>query len=180
MNNSIVPNSSVDLVISELSGSKIRRTTDGRFSVYDLIRIAGGKKNPRDSWKNLCDNHSECVGKIDTVELGIGKAKKLTPVATVENCLYILGLLPGICGQSYRESAASEDRGTWAHPKIAIRFAQWCNVKFAIQVDFWIDELLNTGKVELAVKPQLPSQELAVETAVAIDRIQDILSKSRV
>lgn len=39
--------------------------------------------------------------------------------------------------------------GTWAHPKIAIRFAQWCNVNFAIQVDFWIDELLTTGKVEL-------------------------------
>ncbi len=39
--------------------------------------------------------------------------------------------------------------GTWAHPKIAIRFAQWCSVEFAIQVDFWIDELLTTGKVEL-------------------------------
>jgi len=99
--------SNIDLVIPELSGSKIRRTDDGRFSIYDLIRIAGGKKNPRDSWKSLCDNHSECVGKSDTVELGIGKAKKSTPVATVENCLYILGLLPGVCGQSYRESAAN-------------------------------------------------------------------------
>lgn len=38
-------------------------------------------------------------------------------------------------------TGANELRGTWAHPKIAIRFAQWCCDEFAIQVDFWIDEL---------------------------------------
>ena len=39
--------------------------------------------------------------------------------------------------------------GTWGHPKVAIRFAQWCSDDFAIQVDSWIDELLTTGKVDL-------------------------------
>jgi hypothetical protein len=68
---------------------------------------------------------------------------------------------------------ANEDRGTWAHPKIAIRFAQWCSVKFAIQVDFWIDELLNTGKVELAPSaPQLLPSEIAVKTSEDIVKIQ--------
>jgi hypothetical protein len=69
---------------------------------------------------------------------------------------------------------------TWGHPKVAIRFAQWCSVKFAVQVDFWIDELMTTGSVSIAPAPipQLPSRVLAVETAVAIDRIQDVLSKS--
>jgi hypothetical protein len=77
-------------------------------------------------------------------------------------------------------TVANEHRGTWAHPKIAIRFAQWCSAKFAIQVDFWIDELMTVGTVSIASEPvsQLPSRELALETAVAIDRIQDILSKS--
>lgn len=44
---------------------------------------------------------------------------------------------------------SNESRGTWLHPKVALRFAQWCSAKFAVQVDFWIDELLTTGKVEL-------------------------------
>ena len=47
----------------------------------------------------------------------------------------------------------NEDRGTWGHPKVALRFAQWCSDEFAVQVDYWIDELLTTGKVELA-KPK--------------------------
>lgn len=46
--------------------------------------------------------------------------------------------------------------GTWAHPKVAIRFAQWCSDEFAVQVDFWIDELLTTGKVEIVQQRQLP------------------------
>jgi hypothetical protein len=72
------------------------------------------------------------------------------------------------------------EQATWGHPKVAIRFAQWCSDDFAIQVDFWIDELMTVGTVSIAPQPilQLPSRELAVETAVAIDRIQDILSKS--
>ncbi|MCT7971176.1 KilA-N domain-containing protein [Laspinema olomoucense] len=37
--------------------------------------------------------------------------------------------------------------GTWGHPKVAIRFAQWCSDEFAVQVDCWIDELLTTGVV---------------------------------
>lgn len=48
------------------------------------------------------------------------------------------------------------DGGTWAHQKIAIRFAQWCSVEFAIQVDFWIDELMTTGSVSIAPQRQLP------------------------
>jgi len=49
----------------------------------------------------------------------------------------------------------NETRGTWLHPKVALRFAQWCSAEFAVQVDCWIDELLTTGKVELQ-----PSDEL--------------------
>ncbi len=43
----------------------------------------------------------------------------------------------------------SNGNPTWGHRKVALRFAQWCSDDFAIQVDFWIDELLTTGKVEL-------------------------------
>jgi hypothetical protein len=50
----------------------------------------------------------------------------------------------------------------------------------------WLHEVVlpsirKTGSYSIAptpITPQLPSRELALETAVAIDRIQDILSKS--
>jgi hypothetical protein len=44
---------------------------------------------------------------------------------------------------------SNESRGTWLHPKVALRFAQWCSPQFAVQVDCWIDELITTGKVQL-------------------------------
>jgi hypothetical protein len=75
-------------------------------------------------------------------------------------------------------TGSNEDRGTWAHPKIAVRFAQWCSVKFAIQVDFWIDELLTTGKVELPQQPKPLMIEQSKKVAQCIDDIQNILSKS--
>lgn len=52
---------------------------------------------------------------------------------------------------------------TWAHPKLAIRFAQWCSDSFAVQVDFWIDELMTTGKVSIA--PEQPPLSLMQQIA---------------
>ncbi len=95
-----------NLIIAELNNAEIRKTSDNRFSVFDLIRVAGGQKNPRDTWKSLCDSYSEVVGKTDNLKFE-GKGQRETPVATVENCFYILGLLPGTCGKSYREAAAN-------------------------------------------------------------------------
>lgn len=40
--------------------------------------------------------------------------------------------------------------GTWAHPDIAIQFAQWCSPAFALQVSRWIREWLTTGRSPLA------------------------------
>lgn len=40
--------------------------------------------------------------------------------------------------------------GTWAHPDIAIQFAQWCNPAFALQVSRWVREWMTTGKSPLA------------------------------
>lgn len=94
------------LIIPELNNAKIRKTEDGRFSVYDLIRLAGGQKNPREPWKRLQEAYPEVVTKCDTFKFN-GKGQNNTPVATLENCLYILGLLPGECGKSYREKAAN-------------------------------------------------------------------------
>ena len=49
---------------------------------------------------------------------------------------------------------------TWGHPKVALRFAQWCSDELAVQVDTWIDELMTTGSVSIVAKTPL---ELAKE-----------------
>ena len=58
-----------------------------------------------------------------------------------------------------RKGGDVSNSGTWAHPKVAIRFAQWCNDEFAVWVDDQIDELMTTGSVSIAAKA--PIQSLA-------------------
>ena len=83
-------NKNESLVIPELNGAKIRKTDDGRFSVYDLIRVAGGQKSPRKVWKRLQEAYPELLGKTESEYLGQGKARKKTPVATLDDCETIL------------------------------------------------------------------------------------------
>lgn len=89
-----------------LSGyGEIRVSDDGRYSVFDVIEVIGGKKNPRDAWKVLTEGFPEVVGKTDNFQFP-GAGQRKTPVANNEGILYIIGLLPGAVGRSYREEAA--------------------------------------------------------------------------
>ncbi len=47
------------------------------------------------------------------------------------------------------QGGVADLQGTWVYRKVAIRFAQWLNAEFAVQVDEWIDELLEKGSVNL-------------------------------
>lgn len=49
-----------------------------------------------------------------------------------------------------KQGGNSDEQGTWGHPKVAIRFAQWCSDDFAVQVDLWVDELVTNGSVSLS------------------------------
>ena len=40
--------------------------------------------------------------------------------------------------------------GTWAHPDIALQFAQWCSPSFALQVSRWVREWMTSGRNPLA------------------------------
>ena len=92
------------MVIPELN-AKIRRTNDGRCSVYDLIRAIGQQKNPHDVWKCLVATHSEVLGKTENFKFP-GQGQRETPVTALRGWLYILALLPGAMGKKYREHAA--------------------------------------------------------------------------
>ncbi len=93
--------------LSLLSYGEIRVTDDNRFSVFDTIGVIGGKDNPRQCWNDLRTTYPEVVQKTDNLQFP-GRGQRLTPVASVENIFYIIGLLPGAVGKAYREDAARE------------------------------------------------------------------------
>ena len=101
------------MVIQAVSGGlwscadgEIRITPEGQPSVFDMIKVLGGQKNPRDVWERLIATHSEVVGKCDNLKFP-GRGQRVTPIAkSKEDAYYILGLLPGAAGRHYREQAA--------------------------------------------------------------------------
>lgn len=78
------------------------------------------------------------------------------------------------------------DRGTWAHPKLAVFFARWLDVKFAVFCDMVIDDLMHGHSVltvvapEKAMAPKLPQtyieslQEL-IESIKEQERLQALV-----
>jgi hypothetical protein len=84
----------------------IRISPDGQPSVFDMIKVLGGQKNPKQAWLRLKESHPEVVQKCDYLKFP-GPGQRETPVAkTKEDAYYILGLLPGAVGRKYREQAA--------------------------------------------------------------------------
>jgi hypothetical protein len=124
------------LIVEELDSASIRKSDDGRYSVYDAIALCGAK-NPRATFDRLVAVYPEyaIVAKPDTlknqsvlkpdtlknqsvlkpdtlkvevVQLPRSNGKPYpTPVATKQNILAIIGLLPGKMGKAYREAAAN-------------------------------------------------------------------------
>ena len=87
------------------SFGSIRRTEDGKISVYDLISVVSGQKSPREVWRRLTEQYPEVVTKCDNLKFK-GAGQRNTPVTDKEGALYILGILPGAVGRKYREEAA--------------------------------------------------------------------------
>lgn len=46
--------------------------------------------------------------------------------------------------------------GTWAHPKLAVYFARWLDVKFSVWCDMQIDELIRGYKTDPFKGPSAP------------------------
>jgi hypothetical protein len=44
--------------------------------------------------------------------------------------------------------------GTWAHPKLAVFFARWLDVRFAVWCDAMIDDILNKKAEVVITKPE--------------------------
>lgn len=95
-----------DLIKWTSDDGEIRITSNGQPSVFDMIKILGGQKNPRRCWGRLAETHPEVVAKTDNFKF-TGAGQRETPVAKdKEAVFYILGLLPGEVGRKYREQSA--------------------------------------------------------------------------
>lgn len=63
--------------------------------------------------------------------------------------------------QTYRGAKG----GTWAHPKLAVFFARWLDVRFAVWCDLMVDEILR-GRVEVQPVATPPTPDRTVEDIV--------------
>jgi hypothetical protein len=66
-----------------------------------------------------------------------------------------------------------KDGGTWLHPKLAVRFAQWIDVRFAVWCDMQIDAILHENKAE-QIDESEPSTVLE-RTPLYLDVVQAVI-----
>ncbi len=93
-----------ELAINLPDGGQVRKTADGRASVFDLLKLAGAV-NPRVTFKRLAAEYPETVTACDSFKFprSNGKAGNLaTPVADAAAWRRILTVLPGMLGKQYR------------------------------------------------------------------------------
>jgi hypothetical protein len=69
----------------------------------------------------------------------------------------------------------NDERGTWAHPRVAHSFAMWCSPAFEVQVTEWIEEVRTTGGV---TNRQLPASafDLIIAQAQASKALEERVS----
>jgi hypothetical protein len=69
--------------------------------------------------------------------------------------------------QVNESGGTNEERGTWAHRRACIRFAQWCSPELAVQVDGWVEELLTKGTV--SIKQMTLAEQLLASVQLTVD-----------
>lgn len=104
--NDLVRASATEPEIWSCEDGQIRVTPAGQPSVFDMIKVLGGQKNPHQVWVRLTESHPEVLPKCENLRFP-GRGQRETPVVKdKEAAYYILGLLPGAAGKHYREQAA--------------------------------------------------------------------------
>lgn len=125
------------------------------------------------SWNSKSIRQRE-DGYVCLTDMANASNKKLNDWLRSKNVENYLGVLSGATGIPVTElvqvfqGGIPENQGTWGHPKVSLRCAQWCSEEFAVQVDCWIDELLTKGVVSLQPIPTQSQIEVDPEKAFAI------------
>jgi hypothetical protein len=102
-----------DLILREFKGVTIRQREDGYFNLTDMAKATG--KEFKD-WNRL-DGTQELISVLSR-NVGIPTSQMIQ--ITKGN---------------------TENRGTYAHRKIAIAFATWCSPEFFAVVIDWVEDI---------------------------------------
>lgn len=120
MTKAVVVQSKNVVIEKSFNGMNFKFREDGYFNMTHACKHFG--KHLPNFW-----NHSETEDYVVALRHGISSSMGATPLELVEV----------IHGNRY-----IPDRGTWAHPKLAVFFARWLDVKFAVFCDMVIDDLM--------------------------------------
>lgn len=105
-----------EMIVREYNGVKIRQRADGWICLTDMAKAAG--KLYAD-WARL---------RTTRVFLSTLSASMGIPILELTEV-----------------RVGGDHSGTWAHPRVAHSFAQWCSPHFAVKVTEWIEDIRTQG-----------------------------------
>lgn len=124
-----------NLILREWNQKTIRQSKDGQYlSGTDMCSSCNKKFN---DWYRLLSTDAYLKALSDVTGIPV-----TTDVKGTQALIYSI------------QGGNPQEQGTWIHRKVAIRLAQWLSPELAVQVDSWIEELFETGKVELTQHPE--------------------------
>lgn len=103
-----------------------QRVTDGYINLNQMAKAADKRI---DNWIRL-ESTKELIAEFELQSVPSDLRERPLPLIAI--------------------TGGSGGGGTWAHPDIAIQFAQWCSPTFALQVSRWVREWMTTGRNPLA------------------------------
>lgn len=132
------------LIISQYNDQPLSFNENGWFNATQASKQFG--KRPND-WLNLVETQDYIQALSDVMGISI----------TSKN---------GNCINLIKTKRGKEDGGTWLHPKLAVPFSRWLDVRFGIWCDIQIDSLLR-GNHPIFDKRRLRHQAAATYKAVS-------------
>lgn len=118
-------------IVHSFNQAKIeQRVADGYINLNQMANATGKRI---DNWLRL-KSTKELIDAFDD-EVASSDRREQSPA--------LITMTSGIKGKR-------GGGGTWAHPDIAVQFAQWCSPAFALQVSRWVREWMTTGRSPLA------------------------------
>lgn len=116
------------VVERDYNGMSFKFRDDGYFNMTHAAKHFGKQVN--NFWI-----HSETKGYMDELNAALSKTLGANELELVQ-------------------SKAGRYGGTWAHPKLAVFFARWLDVKFAVFCDMVIDDLIGGHATITVVNPE--------------------------
>lgn len=130
--------------IREFNGHEIRqRTSDGDFDATALCKVAGKKLN---DWTRNASTGEYLQALSGSTGIPVDVLIRI------------------------KLDGDNDSRGTWIHPRAAMRLAQWLSPKFAILVDGWVLDLVE-GKSQQFGQRNLPAPVKTQAVTLGADSI---------